>query len=318
MPEGRILGPILFSCYVADLPRYINNSCLAYADDFKIFNRIKNHDDIDSLQADLDRLGEWSKFWRLKLNPAKCKVITFTLRKSPFISPYTLDCHRLERCEQIRDLGVILDDKLTFGHHVDEVVRKANRMLGLLIRSMQTAPCMRGTRFDHRPVMTAYIAHVRSVVEYASVIWSGAAVTHMARLERLHHRFLMWLAAKSHGRCPSLDYQSLLDHFRCQSVKARMTQADIAFMRSIFSGRIDCIELVSKFSLVAPVRRSRHTGLFHIPFGRVNAVKRGMFIRLPSVLNGLLRDCAEADFFQPSCQWRSIVLQFPGSQGTFQ
>ena len=254
----------------------------------------------------------------MKLNPAKCKVITFTLRKSPFISSYILDCHRLERCERIRDLGVILDDKLTFGHHVDEVVRKANRMLGLLIRSMQTAPCMRGSRFDHRPVMTAYIAQVRSVIEYASVIWSGAAVSHMARLERLNHRFLMWLAAKTQRGFPSLDYQSLMDHFRYQSVKARMMQADITFMRSIFSGRIDCIELVSKFSLVAPVRRSRHTGLFHVPFGRVNAVKRSLFIRLPSVLNGFLRECPEADFFQPSCDWRSLVLQYAESQGTFQ
>ena len=96
------------------------------------------------------------------------------------------------------------------------------------------------------------------------------------KLERLNHRFLMWLAAKTQRGFPSLDYQSLMDHFRCQSVKARMMQADITFMRSIFSGRIACIELVSKFSLVAPVRRSRHTGLFHVPFGRVNAVKRSL------------------------------------------
>ena len=253
----------------------------------------------------------------MRLNPAKCRVVTFTLRKSPFISPYILDCHRLERCQQIRDLGVILDAKLTFAQHVDEVVRKANRMLGLLIRSMQTAPCMRGTRFDHRPVMAAFVAHVRSVIDYASVIWSGAAVTHMARLERLNHCFLMWLAARTQDRRPSLDYGSLLEHFKCQSIKSRMTQADITFLRSVFGGRIDCHELVAKFALSAQVRRSRHTGLFHVPFGRVNPVQRSLFIRLPSLVNKLVHDHPQADFFQPSPGWRALVLRFAGDQGTY-
>ena len=317
VPEGSILGPLLFNCYVADLPKCTKNGCLAYADDFKIFNRIKTHSDTMSLQADLDRLCEWSKFWRLGLNPAKCKVITFTLRKSPFISPYALDSHRLERCEQIRDLGVTLDAKLTFAQHVDEVVKKANRMLGLLIRSMQTAPCMRGARFDQRPVMTAFVAHVRSVIDYGSVIWSGAAVTHMARLERLNHRFLMWLAARTQVRCPSLEYVSLLEHFKCQSIKSRMILADITFLRSVFSDRIDCSELVAKFALSVQVRRSRHRALFNVPFGRVNSVQRGLFIRLPSLVNKLVHDHPEADFFQPLPGWRSLVMRFADSQGTY-
>ena len=185
----------------------------------------------------------------------KRKVVTFTLRKSPVITAY-IDSHQLERCAQNSDLGVMLDEKLTFAQHVDEVVRKANRMLGLLIRSMQAASCMRGARFDHRPVLTAFGAHVRSVIDYDSVIWSSAAGTHMGRLERPNHRFLMWLAARTQERCPSLDYDSLLGHFKYQSIKGRMIQTDIAFMRSVFGDRIDCSELVAKFDLATQVRRS--------------------------------------------------------------
>ena len=72
VPEGSILGPILFTCYVADLPNHIKTSCLSYADDVKIFHRINSPADTLSLQADLDRLSLWSKTWHLKLNPAKC------------------------------------------------------------------------------------------------------------------------------------------------------------------------------------------------------------------------------------------------------
>ena len=91
VPEGSILGPILFACYVADLPKHMKTGCLAYADDVKISNKIRNHEDTVSLQADLDSLSAWSKIWHLKLNPAKCKTISFTLRKTPICCTYTLE-----------------------------------------------------------------------------------------------------------------------------------------------------------------------------------------------------------------------------------
>ena len=77
----------------------------------------------------------------------------------------TIDCHQLERCAQISDLGAILD-AITFRDHVYAVVSKANRMLGLLMRSMQLSARARMPIFDHRAVLCAYHAHVRS-----GVIW---------------------------------------------------------------------------------------------------------------------------------------------------
>ena len=188
------------------------------------------------LQADLDRLSQWSITWRLRLNPSKCKSISFSLRTSPIPSSYNLNGHQLERCVRIRDLGVTLDSKLTFAHHIDATMAKANRMLGLLIRSMQMPKCP--VRFDHKAVMCAFNAHVRSVLEYASVIWGGAAATHLARLERLQHRFLMWLAARSQSPCPPMDYASLLRHFHTRPIKARLVQTDIMFMYNILHHRI--------------------------------------------------------------------------------
>ena len=316
VPEGSILGPILFTCYVADLPRQIKTCSLSYADDVKIFHRIQGPADVDLLQADLNRLNEWSKTWHLKLNPAKCKTITFTLRTSPIISSYFLDGHQLDRCFNIRDLGVVLDSKLTFAEHVDSVMDKANRMLGLLMRSIQVSSCARLPSFNPCAVMCAYKAHVRSLLEYGSVIWAGAAVTHLSRLERLQHRFLMWLGAHTHSRVP-MDYDSLMTHFRCPSVKARFTQADIRFLRSAFSGRLDCNELVPMFRLLAPVRRSRHTGLFSVPRGRVNTVQNGFQIRLPKLINDFLHQTPAEDFFQPTRFFRSNVLRYANSVGSY-
>ena len=317
VPEGSILGPLLFTCYVADLPKHIKTSCLSYADDVKIFHRISSSADSHALQADLDRLSSWSETWYLRLNPAKCKTITFTLRSSPHLTSYTLDGHQLERCASVRDLGVILDTKLTFAEHVDATIAKSNRMLGLLMRSMQMSVREYRTPFNCVAALSAYKAHVRSVMEYGCVIWSGAAVTHLRRLERLQHRFLMWLGSRTQAVCPPLDYVSLLKLFRCESIKSRFTRCDISYMRSVFGGRVDCTDIVAMFSVSAPTRRTRFPELFHVPRGRVDTVKRGFLIRLPHLVNSLVRSNPEIDFFMPSCSLVSDSAKFADDQGTY-
>ena len=126
--------------------------------------------------------------------------------------------------------------KLTCRDHVDAYASKTNRMPELLMRSMQASSCMTLQIFYYRPALYAYYAHVRSVLEYGCVIWGGAAASHLARLERLQHRFLMWLGAKAHSLC-SMDYVSIIERFQCVPIKARFVQANVVFLRSMFSGR---------------------------------------------------------------------------------
>ena len=109
-----------------------------FADDVKMYRRIDSSVDVLYVQDQLDRLCSWSEKWGLKLNPAKCKVLTLTLRRAPIIGVYTIDGVALERVQVMRDLGIMLDQKLTFGEHVDFTVQKARRALGLLMRTFQT------------------------------------------------------------------------------------------------------------------------------------------------------------------------------------
>ena len=181
------------------------------------------------------------------------------------------------------------------------------------------SPGARHARFDAAAALVAYKAHVRSVMEYGCLVWSGAAVTHLRRLERIQHRFLMWLASKTQATCPPLDYESLLKLFGCASVKSRLTQVDLMFVRSVFSGRVDCAEVVGMFPLSVPGRRTRHVQPFHVPrgCGRVDAVKRGFLVRLPQLLNSLAVSSPQTDWFLPSCSLRADVLKFAADQGTY-
>ena len=136
---ARRRGPILFVVFCNDAPSCISSTCLMYADDMKLARRIRSPDDAVALQTDLDILSAWSTVWKLKLNPAKCKVITFTLRKKPVMTSYSINNSTLDRVSEMRDLGVVLDTKLTFASHIDDVVGRANRAMRTFLRSLQTS-----------------------------------------------------------------------------------------------------------------------------------------------------------------------------------
>ena len=76
VPEGSILGPLLFVCFVVDIRNCPQTGCLLCADDVKLFHRVESDEAAALLQMDLDRLCDWAKTWKLNLNPTKCHAIT--------------------------------------------------------------------------------------------------------------------------------------------------------------------------------------------------------------------------------------------------
>jgi ribonucleases P/MRP protein subunit RPP40 len=75
VPQGSVLGPLLFLLFVNDIPEWVCNSIRMFADDTKIWAQIRTAEDGDSLQRDWDRLVEWSNLWLLRFKPTKCKVM---------------------------------------------------------------------------------------------------------------------------------------------------------------------------------------------------------------------------------------------------
>ena len=76
IPQGSVLGPILFAIYINDMPECVSASRYLFADDTKIYKEISCEDDVSGLQADLDQFQKWSDTWLLKFHPNKCKVMT--------------------------------------------------------------------------------------------------------------------------------------------------------------------------------------------------------------------------------------------------
>ena len=134
VPQGSILGPLLFLLYKDHLSNAVRTSNIAtFADDTKIFKTINSYPDALALQTDLTNFEESSKNANLKLNASKCKVLRVTRKHNhnKVIYPYKLSCETIltsTGCE--RDLGVLTSPDLTWSKHTDHQCNKANKILG--------------------------------------------------------------------------------------------------------------------------------------------------------------------------------------------
>ena len=176
---------------------------------------------------------------------------------------------------------------------------------GLLMRTLQTGKNGRPLKVtNQRALLSAYFANVRSVLEYGSVVWSGAAHSHVQRIERVQDKFRVWLCARCRVTGLSFSYQDLAVHFKVSTMRARFEQHDIMFIRNVHRHRICSSFLIDKFPLAAPVRQLINQRLFASSFARVNTVKTCIFNRAPSACNAFLDANRDVDV------WESNALEF--------
>ena len=197
---------------------------------------------------------------------------------------------------------------MTFAPHISKTVSQANRALGLLIRSFQTAS--RGAKFDKKSLLVAYFANVRSILEYGSVVWAGVAKSHAERMDRVQHKFLIWLNNHSSHQCDSISYDSLLHHFGIPSLAARRLQFDLVFLKSIFSGKLNSIDLLNCFPLHIPSRLTRSLRLFAERRGRVSTVSGGLLCRVPKSMNTFLATSGADFFFDDFNTFKTCVVRY--------
>ena len=133
IPQGSILGPLLFLIYVNDIPDHISKSLLyLFADDTKCLKTISDPSDVFELQHDINSLNLWSVQWGLLFNPTKIVQISF---KSTLQTSYTIGRSSISKVDSHKDLGIILPSNLTWDAHYDHIISKAYSILGLLRRT---------------------------------------------------------------------------------------------------------------------------------------------------------------------------------------
>ena len=183
VPQGSILGPLLFLVYCNDIPTCIEeNSTLAlFADDSKLYRTLSSPTSSASLQHDLSNITHWTTNNQMELNAVKCKAMHISRKRTPTQTKYVINENIVEQVTIIKDLGVLIANNLCWSKHIESIVSSANKTLGLVKRI-----CKEVKSTNMRK--TLYCALVRPKLEYASSVWSPYTIKHHLLIENVQRR----------------------------------------------------------------------------------------------------------------------------------
>ena len=226
IPQGSVLGPILFVIFINDMPDMVHNLCQLFADDAKVYCSVdlRNEESNKSLQNDLNALVDWSEKWQLPFNIGKCKCLHIGICNPCW--KYKMSGRPLEDVDEEKDLGVIIDKDLKFHRQAAAAVKKANSSLGIIKKSF--------TFLDEETLPLLFKSLVRPHLEYGNVIWGPFYKGDAEDVERVQRR-----ATKGVPGLSSLTYEERLRKLKLPSLQHRRRRGDIIMTYKIITGKVN-------------------------------------------------------------------------------
>ena len=234
VPQGSVIGPLLFVLFINDLPKEIVNVTKLYADDTKIFSQIVSQSSAMKLQSDLDCAFKWTQEWLLLFNVSKCVVMHYGHNNNKF--PYFIDGKQLAESETERDLGVIFNTSLKWKNQITTASNKANQMLGRIKKSFAS--------FDRKLLRSLYLTFVRPFLEFAVPVWSPILKSDCDKIERIQHR-----ATKMVQSIRYLPYESRLKALDLTTLAERRQRGDLIQMYKIMHN-FDKYDKCNRFQII--------------------------------------------------------------------
>ena len=201
VPQGSILGPLLFVLFINDITECVHGECkmALYADDLKLWTKIASMQDHIDMQISVDKLHSWSIINKMKFHPSKCKVVSTrssrceaTWGELPcFLHSYVLGDTVLDNVTVQRDLGVLVNNKLSWTDHTEHILERFTDRFNLVRRT---------THFVCNPHQrrTLFLTLVRSLLEHCSPVWAPHSVGLLDSLEAAQKRSIKWVLGVSH------------------------------------------------------------------------------------------------------------------------
>ena len=279
VPQGSVLGPVLFLIFINDLPDNIRSSVRLFADDCVLYRNIKSPIDCQILQDDLNSLSQWETDWQMKFNVAKCHSMRVTrhLPDKQILFDYTLHQQKLEQVQSAKYLGLTITDNLDWGQHVSEISCKATKTMGFLRRNLALAP-------KHTKEV-AYKTLVRPQLEYAAPIWNPYHKLQIQEVEKVQRTAARWTCRRWRNTSSVGD---MLDELEWPSLEARREQSSLTFFYKIYSGTVS----LDKDKYLTPAPNLQRTSASHDLqytryFAYSDALKNSFFPRTIPLWNSL-------------------------------
>lgn len=227
VPQGSVLGPVLFTIYINDIDTGLNNFISKFADDTKIGNSVISEEDRQTLQQDLNKISEWSTKWQMPFNVNKCQVLHIGSNNNKF--EYKMSNKILNTAKNAKDLGVTISQDLKFSQQCNKAASKANRMLGFINRNF--------TFKSKEIILPLYTSLVRPHLEYAVQFWAPHLQKDINKLESVQRR-----ATKLIPSLRNKQYEERLKDLNLFSLKKRRLRGRI----------IECFKIIKGFNNINP------------------------------------------------------------------
>ena len=223
VPQGTVLGPLLFLIYIADIGENIKGKLQVYVDDTKLKKPINDESDIESLQEDLEQPYSWAKENNMEFNGTKFQLLRFGNNDDlKHDTIYFTDkmSNVIEEFETVKDLGVIMNNKATFTEHLDKAVKKARQKMGWVLRTFKS----RQKWFMRHMFKSLVIPHL----DYCSQLWMPVNGAGVHTLEKVQLDFFKKIPALQ-----GMTYWEALEDMKMLSMQRRFERYRIVYIWKI-------------------------------------------------------------------------------------
>lgn len=226
VPQGTVLGPILFIVYINDITKVIKHSYIKiFADDSKVIKAIESMSDRDLLEIDLKSVIKWAGNNKMELNKLKFQLLQHG-RKTELKLPYKIDENtNVEKSTEVKDLGVFMSENLSFDKHIMKMTNDAKKHSSWILRLVKSR--------EPEVVLLLFKTYVRPRLEYASPLWSPHLVKHISKIESTQRT----VTSKIHGM-ENFNYWERLQQLGIMSLQRRRERYQMIHIWKISQGLI--------------------------------------------------------------------------------